>query len=204
MTRFIYPDDFSKLSNFMGMSDGFSQGSIEAFEEKSKRDYDTIKDWFPSELNSVLDIGCGLGGVDILIGQNTNISVINLMDGDGTEDKKVGFNDDCKAWFDRKLARNLVAANVKCSVRAFQPNPLLTIRTDLIISLKSWGHHFPITTYLDLAKRSLRSSGRVILDIRRKHIDDATQIMKDAGFLRLHATYETPKCQRIIFYRSEI
>jgi SAM-dependent methyltransferase len=45
---------------------------------------------------------------------------------------------------------------------AFPKGPL-----DLVISLASWGFHYPLRTYLDQVHRALAPGGRLILDVRR-------------------------------------
>lgn len=203
MSNFVYPTDVSSLVEYMGVSDGFNEATIPAFEAKAERDFGTIKNWILPSYRSVLDIGSGLGGVDILIAKRTKISVINIIDGDGTNNKKTSFHENTKAWFDRKLGKDLITSNVPYNaiVIDFPPDPSLTIRTDLIISLKSWGHHYPVGMYIDLVKRSLRPGGRVVMDIRWTR-GNGEQVMKDNGFRWLAKTYDTIKCGRMVFERD--
>ncbi len=203
MPNFRYPDtsSFQDLSRFMEYADGFNEVSKQAFENKSYRDFDTIKEWIPNRTDSILDIGCGIGGVDIPLAWYTKCSCVTIIDGDGTGGKKTSYSAESEAWADRELARSLISYNVECEVRAFPPDPSLTIEADLIISLKSWGHHYPVNVYIDLVKRSLRPLGRVIMDIRRRRRTDGRGVMESAGFRYLDTTYETPKCYRMVFER---
>ena len=66
----------------------------------------------------------------------------------------------------------------------------------LIISLISWGFHYPVTTYLSEAARVLASDGSVILDVRkgtnglrelRSQFSDVRVISEKPKFLRLCA-----------------
>jgi SAM-dependent methyltransferase len=201
---FNYPVAFEDLSHFMGAADGFSQASIQAFEDKTARDFETIKNWYPSKIDSILDIGCGLGSVNILLAQDwLYLREINIIDGDGTVDKRTSFSEDTQAWSDRKLARDFIKSNVsyRCNVLDHPPDPSLTIHADLIISLKSWGHHYPVSVYLDLVKRSLLPGGRIVMDIRRRR-GDGLRAMEEGGFQYLATTYETPKCERMVFCRA--
>jgi SAM-dependent methyltransferase len=201
--KFSYPVDLSPITSYMGKADGFSSEAIAEFESKAERDYNTIKDWILPEYRSVLDIGSGLGGVDILIGNETNIRTINIMDGDGTVEKTSSYRDDTSAWCDRKIAWDLISRNVpfECIVKDYPPDSSLTIPVDLVISLKSWGHHYPVAVYLPLVERSLAPGGRVIMDIRHRR-GNGLQYMQDHGFQRIGATYETPKCLRMVFERT--
>jgi SAM-dependent methyltransferase len=200
---FNYPTSFQDLQKFMGSADGFRAATIEAFEAKTERDFKTIKDWCPGRVDSILDIGCGLGSVNILIARYIYPLYINIIDGDGTEDKRTSFHENTKAWMDRKVTRDFIQRNVSpvCDVRDYPPDPSLTIESDLIISLKSWGHHYPVSMYLGLVQRSLRSGGRVIMDIRIGR-GDGLRAMHEGGFKYLDTTYETPKCKRMVFCRD--
>jgi SAM-dependent methyltransferase len=192
-----------RLRNFMGMSDGFNVSTVAEFEEKAYRDFKTIKDWILPEYKSILDIGSGLGGVDIVIANYTNISTINIIEGDGDlENRQTNYHQNIQPWCDRKLARSLIVRNVSKDVvvNDYPPDPSLTIDADLIISLKSWGHHYPVGVYIDLVKRSLQPGGRVIMDIRWRK-GDGRQTMQDNGFLFLAKVYDTPKCGRAVFER---
>jgi SAM-dependent methyltransferase len=201
--KFAYPMDLSSITNYMGKADGFSSEAIVEFESKAERDYRTVKDWILPEYKAVLDIGSGLGGVDIFIGNETNIHTINIMDGDGTVEKTSSYREDTSAWCDRKIAKDLIERNVpfECRVIDHPPDPSLTIPIDLVISLKSWGHHYPVAVYLGLVERSLAPGGRVIMDIRHRR-GNGLQYMQDNGFQRIGATYETPKCLRMVFERG--
>ena len=41
------------------------------------------------------------------------------------------------------------------------------IKVDLILSLMSWGFHYPVSTYLQSVYNTFRDGGIVILDIRK-------------------------------------
>jgi hypothetical protein len=183
------------------------EDKIPEFEEKTHRDLDSVKGWFPSSMQSILDIGCGRAAIDILFSRSYPETEIHLMDGDGTGMELVGFVPDLKAWNDVITAQRFVVANtfVYDKVFAHVADPLLTIPSDLIISLKSWGHHYPVDIYLGLVQRSLREGGRVIMDIRRerKNLEHGLPKMIDAGFrLLARGVYETPKCERMVFGRD--
>ena len=62
------------------------------------------------------------------------------------------------------LLMNQVASN---HIHLHRIDPDTTIPCDVMISLLSWGFHYPVSTYSDLAVRSLRSGGTLILDVRK-------------------------------------
>jgi SAM-dependent methyltransferase len=180
---------------------------ISEFEEKTHRDFDSIKNWIPPKVESMLDIGCGRAAIDILFSRSYPEAEIHLMDGDGTGKELVGFVPELKAWDDVRMAKRFVTTNVSSPDKIFVhiADPLLTIPSDLIISLKSWGHHYPVDIYIDLVRRSLRGGGRVVMDIRRerKNQEHGLAKMTKAGFrLVARGVYETPKCERMVFGRE--
>lgn len=113
----------------------------------------------------VLDIGCGLGGMSVLAAHHCG-GRLHLMDGSGWADRRTGFGPDMGAFNDMHLTAEMMRVN---GVRDWQPWPIGSTDippVDNIISLLSWGWHYPVETYLDLARRILRPGGRLILDIR--------------------------------------
>jgi hypothetical protein len=71
-------------------------------------------------------------------------------------------------------------------------------QVDLVISLRAWGHHFPVVVYIDLVRRLLKRSGIVILDIRNG--TDGIEVMTEAGFEVLRRISDSSiKCQRVAF-----
>lgn len=120
---------------------------------------------------SILDIGCGWAIIDVLIARHVSVTEIHLIDGDGNGDneKKAGFKDDTKAWNDVRFGGAIVRENLNSSVEViehFADPEKINIQVDLIISCRSWGHHFPISVYADAVRRCLKSGGFVITDIR--------------------------------------
>jgi len=183
------------------MFSSFDNSKNLAFEAKITRDFNVIEEWLPARMSSILDIGCGMGGIDILIQNSRSVRRIYLIDGDGTGEKRNGFDHEMKPWNDVKEAKQFVAGNVSnCTVYDKMPARFLV---DLIISLKSWGHHYPVDTYLSLAKRSLRSTGRIILDIRRIHKEVGLRSMSSGGFQLISCIYETEKSERMMFERRD-
>lgn len=170
-------------------------------EETAERDYETICDWLPEQCGAFLDVGCGLGALALRVGIHYWRAAVNVIDGSEQLDHRKGgyHGGGLQAYRDRRLAVQLIEANLPSDrvVADYGPDPDLTIPVDLIVSTKSWGHHYPVETYLGLALRSLRPGGRIIVDLRRNRGGEA--VMTGAGFVRLAKVYETPKCERIVF-----
>lgn len=174
---------------------------IEDYKNYCIRHFKTMEPWLPSDVKTIVDIGAGIGGIDIFVCRALSSVVdLHVMDGDGTQEQLHGYHLDTKAWADRYVAFVFIGANTSCNVFAHESDPNMTIETDLIMSLKSWGFHYPVFTYLGFAQRSLRQHGRIIMDLRtgRNGLED----MKRGGFHCIgRADYDSSKCERLIFER---
>jgi SAM-dependent methyltransferase len=140
--------------------------------------------YLPDGPIDVLDIGCGMAGIALsLANRQGNGTRLHLLDGDvyvreldnvrpaGYSPYSLG----CKPWNDARVpAAALQAAGYDAT--AYPNDPMLTIPSDVIVSTRSWGHHYPVSIYLDLALRSLKPGGRMFLDVRRK--TDGLDVLK--------------------------
>jgi SAM-dependent methyltransferase len=185
-----------------------AQKGIDAFEARFKaypiaveQEFETLSEWLPDACESFMDIGCGLGLVDVLIARATGAKTIFMMDGDGSVMPKMGFKSGTRAWGNVRMGQMLVQKNLPTSVKVatLTPDPTHRLSVDLIVSLKSWGHHYPVETYLDLAKASLSEGGVLILDLRRGR--GGRETLEKAGFCHLDTVFENPKRQRMVFAR---
>lgn len=169
-----------------------------------EEDYFAMKNWLPEKVKDVLDIGCGNPPrIDVWLGNhygaNTNI---HLMDGEkrirpiGKE--QVGYNKHgTQPWKSRHEAVLFLQDRLpNCKIYSYPANPSLLIPCDLIISRRAWGHHFPVKTYIALARASLRREGRIVVDIRRE--TDGIETFERSGFKVISPNLEVRsyKCHR--------
>lgn len=119
-------------------------------------EYISIKDHLPEYAESILDIGCGIGGIDIYLYKHyKNSANIYLIDKSAIDDNlHYGFKDHGSFYNSLMLTRSFLSKNNVPEERIFvqEANAGNTIefnqKFDLIISLISWGFHYPVTTYL--------------------------------------------------------
>jgi SAM-dependent methyltransferase len=142
--------------------------------ERCQRDVDDLWRFLPTSCTSFLDIGCGLGGHAALLGQRLGPQVTaHLLD--GAEPRAFRPKDDVTwrpgmtPWTDvyetqRTLLRNGVPRAIAWT--PLKADEVGQIRVDLILSIRACGYLFPVETYLDLMRRSLRVGGRLIVDLR--------------------------------------
>ncbi|HVQ43744.1 MAG TPA: hypothetical protein VMT30_02150 [Candidatus Saccharimonadia bacterium] len=150
--------------------------------------------------HSLLDLGCGWAIIDIFIAQHAPVTEIHLVDGtgDGTVEKRSGFKDDTKAWNDVRFGAAIVRENLGHSVEVFEhfsePEKINT-QVDLIISCRSWGHHYPISIYSETVMRCVKPGGFVITDIRT-NTDGLEQLKKMGLEIVEQIPDKSSKCTR--------
>ncbi len=133
----------------------------------------------PEECASWLDIGCGIAGIDVLLHRHYQAQQqtpeIYLLDKSRVEDE-VFYMYKAKGAFYNSLEEaksTLVANGVEAArVHLLEANDRNEIPTDgpldLILSLISWGFHYPVSVYLDPVHRLLSERGVLILDVRKE------------------------------------
>lgn len=138
-------------------------------------DYELIRPFLPERVGTVLDIGCGMAGIDVLLKRHYPDAKLWLLDGDGTEPRD-GWNAKLEAFSSRADADELLAANGIKADRWIDVNTHERLEADLVISLASWGYHYPLSTYdvggfciADLRKAKEEPRGTVIMDYPKRN-----------------------------------
>lgn len=186
---------------YMGADDAARFGHrLPYYTARVREEAEQLRPWLVP-VQSFLDIGCGLGLIDVLIAELTAAEHIHMMDGEGNNDNRVmGYNDGTKAWADVQVGAGLVAANTSCAVHAHVADVMFNIPVNLIVSFKSWAHHYPVETYLPLAQRCLLPGGRVIVDLRNGK--GGREVLEANGFKVVGSFIASPKCVRTILERT--
>ncbi|MDP3958359.1 MAG: methyltransferase domain-containing protein [bacterium] len=168
---------------------------IELFSEEMHREYQELRSHLPERVAAILDVGCGIGGIDAFLAKHYEHScpAIHLLD--RTEmPHKVYYGIEKKASFYNSLAlakKFLVGNGVKeeqiITQEANDDNRIsIDGRFDLVVSLISWGFHYPVSTYLDQVYEKMNPGGVLIIDVRRvpQH-DSMEEIRKKFGNLEV-------------------
>lgn len=114
----------------------------------------------------VLDIGCGLGGTSVLIAKHCR-GRLYLLDGDVMEDgRRTDFGPTMEPYNLRAATEKMLAANGITDYQWWPVGATELPRVRNVVSLISWGWHYPVSTYLEPVRRALPPGGRLILDIR--------------------------------------
>jgi len=151
------------------------------YEQDMQRLYYNIEESLPLKLNSMLDIGAGLGGIDALIYKNNPMATFYLLDKDGEYGSKVGWHDDAKAfgaYNSFSETRNFLRANNVPDESAHLITEIPDQTFDLVTSFLSWGFHYPVSTYLEEVRSKTKS---LIIDVRKE----------TNGFVQLAKVFDT-------------
>ncbi len=153
----------------------FSSQIKKEFIKDMNEEYFAIKEHLPDEAGAILDIGCGVAGIDVLLSKhyadNTDIYLI-----DKTEvESKVYYGYKKRASFYNSLqvSRRLLEINGvdknRIHLQEAAENDEITFdrEFDVVVSLFSWGYHFPVKAYLDQVYDKIRRGGILVLDVRK-------------------------------------
>lgn len=123
-------------------------------------DFAQLEPHLPERVESILDIGCGLAGIDVLLKRRYPDAKLYLLDGDGDETRS-GWNPDgdLGAFNSRAATEELLKVNGIVPDGWYNIGSSKHLKADLVISLASWGYHYPLSTY--------RVSGLCIADLRK-------------------------------------
>ena len=140
-----------------------------------KKEYLIIKPFLPQTAYSLLDIGCGLAGIDFMLSRHYSHNIkIFLLDKTQVDDTiYYGFKNKGSIYNSLPLAKSFLAMNNVDIGNIFmqevrEDNKIVFQSSfDIIISLISWGFHYPVSTYIQEVYEKLNLDGILIIDIRK-------------------------------------
>lgn len=176
----------------------------QAYEHGLHATVQSFASFIPQPCERILDVGSGLGGVNILLHQLTKAEVW-LLDGlaDGPEMKRSylthnsmsvaqKFLEDNGVNFGGCFAPNLTAKPARGRVKP----PMF----ELVVSLSAWCFHFPPISYLRFVVACLGKGGRIVVDVRKDRDEYDAQLDE---YLRLVAIVLTGrKFERRVYERT--
>lgn len=121
-----------------------------------QQDYAQIEKHLPEKVGSILDIGCGLAGIDVLLKRKFPAARLMLLD-DPTGPPYYNFERGMAPYGDRAATEAFLLANGVHDVEWI--NAGSELEADLVISTLAWGFHFPLDAY--------KVKGFCIADLRR-------------------------------------
>lgn len=165
------------------------------YEDLMYKEYKRIRAYLPEPCQRVVDIGCGVGGLEVFLWADLRRPTFYLVD--KTELSKgrglYGYRETGAAYNDNEVTRGLLRANGVPDANmdfceASERLEEIDGKIDLVVSLSSCGFHYPVGEYLDRVVQWLRPGGVVIFDIRNG-TDGGTRMEKAFGAVeRIWAT----------------
>ena len=149
----------------------------------------TFRDYLPETADNILDIGSGMAGIDVLLGGHYPGATLHLLDKSGVSPRIL--QKEIDIWLHSDAARELLAANgitnpVVCHDMHCDPFPDQMF--DVVVSLLSWGFHYPISTYAP------RCRGIMVVDVRKGTGGEA--MLAEYGDLKV--VHEARKYRRVV------
>jgi len=188
----------------------FMNAILERRIDKVNQLADVILKLAPENTRSILDIGCGLGLVDLVLYRRINPSPdVYLLD-KNNEHKSLspvrgGYNQRFIFTADLDLTRDIFAQNGTATEQVHyidtENNAIASLpKIDLILSITSWGFHYPIETYWEGVREIVHDKSVLFIDLRKE--TSGFDFLKDR-FSHNCILDETETLIRAIFSYSE-
>lgn len=145
------------------------------FQKSMEDEFQELRPYIPSGDVRIIDIGAGIGGIDVLLFQHYrdagNKAHVTLVDKTAVDNQIwYGFTEAGSFYNSLEYGDEFMRANgvPPESLSLLQPEAFEATcpQAELIISLISWGYHYPVQTYLDTVQHCLRPGGVLIIDVR--------------------------------------
>lgn len=142
------------------------------------KEIETFKDYLPNSANNIMDIGCGLGIINIQLNKiYKNKPNFFLLDKNRIDKKiKYGFSLNYESYNYLSETKNILLDNNidKDCIHLIDVEKDIKIykKIDLVISLKSMGYHYPFELYLELFKNCCKIDTTFIFDVSEAHYNE--------------------------------
>ncbi len=143
-----------------------------------ENEIETFKNFLPKSIDSIMDIGCGLGIIDIYLNKfYRNKPIFYLLDKNRVDKKiKYGFSPNYESYNNLNETKNiLLKNNIDIDqIHLFDVDKEIKIskKIDLVISLKSMGYHYPLEIYLELFKKTCTPDTTFIFDVSEGYFNE--------------------------------
>jgi SAM-dependent methyltransferase len=195
----ITDEQFSYLSiQRGGISDlrGDRKAWEAAYHDAIFETYASIVPFLPAECASLLDVGSGLGGIDVVLNRHYggDVAVYPL---DGLDDEARCIKH-AKTFNSARVTREFQRANGVNEFCYYTPQTLEPlVPFDLIVSFGSYCFHYSPDVYLNFIKACCKPSTILIFEVRRKNEEWFDILATDFKRIGTAAVYE--KFERVAY-----
>jgi len=142
--------------------------------------YNEFSKYLPSSVSNVLDVGCGLGYIDVVINDNLNDCNFYMFDAMNTVNvtqvrdfysnlkltKKfmVEHGVDADSIFLVDASKTGMDRSINKDPKCFSSIP----KMDLVVSMYSWGWHFPLEKYIKEVSDITSKDGLLVLECKNQ------------------------------------
>jgi len=169
----LFPEEY-KHTKLVDLEILLRKGSIKkSYTKDMEAEFKDIVNYLPSKAKNILDIGCGIGGINVFLFKHYGSPDTAFYCLDKTQKDNIyyGFKEKGAYYNSLEITRDFLLLNGIKNVHMLSANDSNTIGTpenfDLIFSLISWGFHYPVETYLAQAYNHLQIGGHLIIDLRK-------------------------------------
>lgn len=190
LLRFLFPQR-TRLTTEYGLNFDSSDEIIKSSISKMvMKDFDMIKQFLPYSAMNILDIGCGLGLINLALNDLYNDCNFHLLDKtqELSSEKISGFNEKYTFYNSLPASKDILSKNGiddhRINIYEVEDENIELLKSnkyDVILSFLSCGWHYSVDVYKDLILSSLSDDGIVILDIRH----NTNELEKTKQFLSL-------------------
>lgn len=163
----IVPD--SSLHFLKQQRTGYGGAYANCYTEDLRQLFRTIRPYLGSKIKTVLDIGAGLGGINVYLSETFPDAKFWLLDKQGDTGSKIGWHEsmeDFGSYNSFNETKKFLTANGVSPNRYILTEEFPKVDFDLIMSSLSWGFHYPVSSYIDNVMMHLKEDGILIMDIR--------------------------------------
>lgn len=168
----------------------------EAYERDLWGTYVEMRPHLPARCNRILDVGSGLGGIDILLFRHyEGMTGITLLD--GLNDPPV-MDKHAKTFSNGQAAADFMRRNEVPSAHVWLADPSAADVLvggplyDLVVSFGSWCFHYPPAVYLERVIQASHPGTVFVLDVRRDKGEWTSQVLerfREIASLRVSAKF---------------
>ncbi len=163
------------------VSNAYSKGFDEwkrAYEESIANVMQSIAPALPKQVDQILDVGGGMGGIGIPLTQRYKGAGYRVLD--GIDDKPMVVKH-ATTFNNAAVAADFLAANGVKDFGHYSPTCPLDRKFDLVVSFAAWGFHFEPGEYLERVVAAMAPHATVILDVRKDRTGWAIAFLKAFG-----------------------